>query len=287
MRRQWQGGRAGLLALMIAVCAGLIFLSATGALAPLEGIAAAPVNWVSGLMNRAGLILSGSVDELRDMEELRAYNAELETALARLTAEVVTLRERSSDYGRIADLLNYVSTLDTETTEVVTGDVISRDTTSSLRTIVVNRGTRDGVQNGMAVISGQGLVGRVIQVSADAARVMLINSEASAISARLQNTRTEGSVIGLAGGTIRMSMLDQDAQIEIGDLVITSGLGGNLPPDLVIGQVISTRQFESEIEQSAEVRSLVDFDSLEIVSIITSFEPADLSIFEVDEAAEN
>jgi rod shape-determining protein MreC len=273
--------------LMIAVCAGLIFLSSTGALAPVENIAAVPLNWISGIANRAGLAFSGNLDELQDMEALREYNAELETALARLTSEVVELREIRSDYTRIADLLNYVSTLDPETTEVVSADVIGRDTSSTLRTITLNRGTRDGVQNGMAVVTGQGLVGRIIQVSADASRVMLVNSEASAISARLQNTRTEGSVIGLAGGTIRMSMLDQDARIETGDLVITSGLGGNLPPDLVIGQVISTRQFESEIEQSAEVRSLVDFNRLEIVSVITSFEPVDLSVFEAEEEEEN
>ncbi|NOG50621.1 MAG: hypothetical protein HND48_15240 [Chloroflexi bacterium] len=71
----------------------------------------------------------------------------------------------------------------------------------------------------------------------------LINSEFSAISARLETSRVEGSVVGQASGNLRMTLLPQGANVQVGDLVRTSGLGGNLPPDIVIGQVTSTRQF--------------------------------------------
>jgi rod shape-determining protein MreC len=113
-----------------------------------------------------------------------------------------------------------------------------------------------------------------------AASVQLINAEGSAVSARLQTNRVEGSVIGQVSGNLRMTLLPQGAAVQVGDLVLTSGLGGTLPPDLVIGQITSTRQFESDIEQSAEVRSLIDFDTQEIVMVITSFEPVDMSVFE-------
>lgn len=262
----------------IVVCGVLIGVSASGVLGPLERLAATPLEWLSGIVTRITLTVSGETEDARDYAELQSYVAELEEAFARVQTEVVGLREIASDYQRLARLVDYASAFDSRS--FIAADVISRETVSVLRTIVINRGTRDNVRVGMPVVTENGLVGRVINVSANAARVMLVTSEISSISGRLQTSRAEGTVTGLPGGTMRMSMLPQDAQILVGDLVLTSGLGGNLPPDLVIGQVNSTRQFESAIEQTAEIRSLIDFDRLEIVMVITSFEPVDLSIFE-------
>lgn len=263
---------------MIVGCLVLILLSGGGGLDALRGVIEIPFNFLAGLVNRA----SSGVEELtqgeRTYEELAQYAADLETALAQLTAEVVTLREVGSDYRRLAELANYTSLVENQ--ESVSADVIARDTIRSFRTITINRGQRDGVRRGNPVIFGPNLVGRVTTVSANAAHVQLINAEASAVSARLESNRVEGAVIGQVSGNLRMTLLPQGANVQVGDLVLTSGLGGTLPPDLVIGQVTSTRQFESDIEQSAEVRSLVDFDTLEIVMVITGFEPVDMSVFE-------
>jgi rod shape-determining protein MreC len=67
--------------------------------------------------------------------------------------------------------------------------------------------------------------------------------------------------------------------VQEGDMVLTSGLGGNFPPDLIIGQVTSIRQFEFDLYQTAEVRSLVNFDTLEFVLVVTGFTPVDISVF--------
>jgi rod shape-determining protein MreC len=280
MRRRWQGSRPVLLFLVLLVCTGLITLSVSGLLTPVEGIAATPLNWISGIFNQIGLTVSGSVTELRDLEDLRTRNGELESELARLQSEVVSLREIGNDYTRLSALLNYVTTRDD--LEYIAADVINRDTSRSLRTIIINKGTRDGIREGMAVITENGLVGRIINVSSTFSRVMLITSDDSFISARLSTSREEGSIHGQSATSLRMEMLPLNASVVQGDLVLTSGLGGNLPPDLVIGQVESTRRFKSEAEQTAEVRSLIDFNRLEIVLVITSFEPVDLSIFETD-----
>jgi len=277
MRRR-SGNRTPLFLVTLAACFTLIVLSGGGALRPLEGLLAVPLNALTGLFSGAGRAVNDLTTGQRTPEEQLIYVADLERQLARITAEVVALREIGGDYQRLADLVTYVS--QNESQEVVAADVISRDTVSSLRTLVINRGARDGVRVGMPVVTGQGLVGRVINVSANAARVQLIISEFSSISARTQTNRVEGAVIGLASGALRITLLPQGAQVQVGDLVLTSGLGGNLPPDIVIGQVTSTRQFESDIEQSAEVRSLVDFDRLEIVLVVTSFEEVDLSVFD-------
>jgi rod shape-determining protein MreC len=270
--------RIPLLLLTLGVCFTLIFFSGNGSLRPIQELLSIPLNTLAGLFSGTGRTVRDLTAGQRSYDELLTYVNNLEIQLARITTEVVGLRETGADYQRLADLVNYVS--QNENQDVVAADVIARDTINSLRTIVINRGARDGVRVGMPAVTGQGLVGRVINVSANAARIQLITSEFSSISSRTQTNRVEGAVIGLASGALRMTLLPQGAQVQVGDLVLTSGLGGNLPPDIVIGQVTSTRQFQSDIEQSAEVRSLVDFDRLEIILIVTSFEPVDLSVFE-------
>ncbi|MBZ0288998.1 MAG: rod shape-determining protein MreC, partial [Anaerolineae bacterium] len=232
-----------------------------------------------GIFNRISLAVSGSVGDLADIETLRARNASLEEALVRFQAELVDLREIASDYQRLADLLDYTSTAKNQ--EYVTANVIANsDPNSLLRTIVIDRGARDGIVVGMPVVTRQGLVGRILNVTANAARVLLVTDPTSAISGRLQTTRAEGSVVGELSGDLNMLFIPLDAIVQQGDLVITSGLGGNLPPDIVIGQVTSRRQFEFELYQEAVVRSLNNFDTLEIVLVITNFQPVDLSVFE-------
>lgn len=278
MRRTGRRSWLFMLTTLIAVCIGLMGLSAAGFLAPLEEIAATPLNWVSGFFNRAGIAIGGGMEDLQTMEELQQRNAELEQAIALLQQEVVAQREIVVDYNRLAAAFGYVSSV--QNLETVMADVIGRDTAPALRTIVVNRGTRDGIRENMAVIVESNLIGRVIRVGPTASRVMLITSDDSSISARLQTTRDEGSVRGISETTMQMEMLNLNATVQNADLVITSGLGGNLPADITIGQVISTQRLEAGTEQTAQIRSLVDFSRLEMVLIVTSFEPVDQSIFE-------
>jgi rod shape-determining protein MreC len=163
---------------------------------------------------------------------------------------------------------------------LVTADVISRDTSSYLRWIIINRGTRDGIQTGNPVITDLGLVGRVEQVTANEAWIRLVNDSASAVDARLQNAGVSGTVLGELQGGLRMENISQSSEIEVGDLVLTSGLGGTFPPNIVIGQVTSVTRQQAQLFQQAEVRPTVDFNNLDIVSVITSFEAVDTSVFD-------
>lgn len=276
--RRWRSNRMLFLAVSLFFCLGLMFLSQAGLLAPVEGIAAIPLNFISGIFNNIALNLTGGITDLAELQNLRQRNADLEEALAQFQSELVELREIASDYQRLTELLDYTTRATNQ--EFVAADVINVDQTSLLRTITINRGARDGITPGMPVVSGQGLIGRILDVSANASRVLLITDRNSAISARLQTTRVEGSVLGQLSGNLRMSMIPLGQPIGVGDLVITSGLGGNFPPDIVIGVVTSIRQFEFELYQEAEVTSLNNFDTLEFVLVMTSFEPVDLSIFE-------
>ncbi len=278
MRRLRQPSRFLALTLALAVCAGLLLLSVTGLSAPVEAVAAAPLHGLAGAFNRVTLSFNAIFEELNNLGQLRERIAALEEQLARRQVESIALREAASDYDRLKSLLAYTSPLEDQ--EFLPADVIAIEQTGITRSVIINRGTRDGVALGMPVTTELGLVGRIIRVSANAAQVQLINDENSAVSSRLQATRAHGSIIGQASGVLRLTMVDLDEVIEQGDLVITSGLGGNFPPDIVVGQVTSVRQFEFELFQEAEVRSLFDFSTLELVLVITSFEPIDLKVFE-------
>jgi rod shape-determining protein MreC len=276
MRRN---SRMTLLFVTLIICACMIFTSIVGVLAPAESIFALPLNLATGVFNDLSLKMSQLADDLTAIEALRERNRQLEAAWSAAQAELVELREIESDYNRLVGLLSYDASSRNQV--VVAADVIqSFDPSAALRTIVLNRGARDGFAPGMAVVTENGLVGRIINVTATASRVLLVTDPNSTISARLQESRAPGGVVGLLTGGLRMQFIPLDAEISEGELVVTSGQGGNLPPDITIGVVTSLRQFEFELNQEAEVRSLIDFARLETVLVITSFEPIDLSAFE-------
>ncbi len=256
-------------------------LSQIGLLSPLESLASIPLNIISGAFTNITLSVVGGVTDLAELQDLRQRNADLEEALAQFQSELVELREIASDYERLTELLDYTTT--TANQAFVTADVINVDQTGLRRTITINRGARDGLDIGMPVVTGQGLIGRVLDVSANAARVLLMTDRDSAVSARLQSTRVQGSVRGQLSGNLRMTLIPLGDNLQVGDLVITSGLGGNFPPDIVIGVVTSIRQFEFELFQEAEVTSLNNFDTLEFVLVMTSFEPIDIGVFDQPE----
>ncbi len=283
MRSNGRSRRSRLLILLIFLVSGIMTISYSGVLRPLEDLAALPINWVTERLNNSARDYRANESGTDDPAVLKRRMGELEEQLARIQAEVIQLREVEADYERLTGLLGYTSSVQDQ--EFVTADVIGIDQESSVRSIIINRGTRDGVRVGMPVVTELGLVGRIFNVSADVSQVQLIVDRNSAISGRLQQTRAEGSVQGrgLITGNLEMLYIDPDAEVNVGDLVVTSGLGGNMPPDLIIGQVSSRRNFESELSQEAEVRSFVDFNTLEFVLVVTSFEPADISVFDDEE----
>ncbi len=282
MVRAWRANRILFLVLCLLLCLALIGLSRAGLLAPLEELATIPLNLATGVLNRATLQLTGGVSDIVQLQSLQARNADLEDALARYQAELIELREIASDYERLAQLLDYTSTAANQ--DFVAANVINLDQTGLRRSITINRGTRDGIAIGMPVVTDQGLVGRVLDISANAARVLLITDRDSAVSARLQTSRVEGSLRGQLSGNLRLTMVPPGDSVAVGDLVLTSGLGGNFPADIVIGVVASSRQFEFELFQEAEVTSFNSFETLEIVLVMTSFEPVDPGVFDDMEA---
>jgi len=280
VRRGWRSNRVFFFLLCLLVCVGLIFGSIGGQLGGVENILSTPLQFVSTFFNQSAQGINNLFSNFSDVQSLQERNAQLEEALARSQAELVELREIASDAERLAELLDYVSAVQNQ--ETLTAEVIGYDQNNLIRTIIINKGARDGVTTGMPVVTKQGLVGRIIDVTALASRVLLISDPSSSVSARLQTSRAQGTVQGRLTGSLRMGLIPLETAVEVGDVVLTSGLGGNFPPDIVIGQVTSVRQFEFELNQEADVRSLVNFDTLEFVLVITNFVPIDISVFDTE-----
>ena len=214
----------------------------------------------------------------RDIVSLRTRNAELEATVSLLQAQVIELRQLTSETERLAALLDFASSKAENTYKAAS--VIGRDPSPFLHYIIINRGSNSNIRRGMPVVTNQGLVGRVDAVIADAARVQLITDPASAVNSYLQNADTSASALGSVTGDVSLDMISQNVTVESGDLVLTSGLGGGYPSDIIIGQVVTVRSLEFELFQQATIQPAVDFTRLSIVLVITNFRPVNISPLE-------
>jgi rod shape-determining protein MreC len=210
----------------------------------------------------------------RDIASLRQRNAELEADNADLQAQVIQLQQQVGETEILAALVDFSRARPENTYRAAA--VIGRDPSPFLHYIIINRGSNDGLLRGMPVVTDQGLVGRIDAVIADAARVQLITDPASAVNIRLQNAETEASLVGSVTGDVALDLIPQDIDIEIGDLVLTSGLGGGYPPDLIVGQVVTVRSRDFDLFQQATIQPVVDFNQLSIVLVIVNFKPVDI-----------
>jgi rod shape-determining protein MreC len=129
----------------------------------------------------------------------------------------------------------------------------------------------------MPVVTDQGLVGRVDAVINSAARVQLITDTSSAVNVRLEKAKTEAILTGTVSGDLELDLVPQDVTLAPGDLVLTSGLSGGFPADLIVGQVLNSRKRDADLFQQAVIQPVVDFTKLKIVLIITDFRPVDIT----------
>ena len=211
----------------------------------------------------------------RDMASLRQRNAELEGELAELQSQVIQLQQQVGETQILAALVDFSRARSENSYQAAA--VIGFDPSPFLHFVIINVGSNDGILRGMPVVTNQGLIGRVDAVIADAARVQLITDPASSVNVRLQNAETEASLVGSVTGDLTLELIPQDAKVQQGDLVLTSGLGGGYPPDLIIGQVVNVRSRDFDLFQQATVQPVVDFNRLEIVLVIVNFKPVDIA----------
>ena len=261
--------------ILFLLVAGILALALSGSLGSASGnFNILLVNIQSWIFTRF-VVIQDFFTVPRDVVALRQRNTELESEVSRLQAQVVQLQNSVSQADALAALVNFSRT--NPENSYTAASVIGRDPSPFLRYIIIDKGSNDGLRRGMPVVTDQGLVGRVDAVINSAARVQLITDTSSAVNVRLEKAKKEAILTGTVAGDVILDLLPQDVTIEPGDLVLTSGLSGGFPADLIVGQVLNTKKRDSDLFQQAVVQPVVDFTKLKIVLIITDFRPVDIT----------
>ena len=261
---------------MILLILGFI-LDRFGYMAPVRAILQSALTPVQASMTEMGQEFSAWTEQSESVDALQAKNAELEALNNKLMVDNVRLQEIERENELLRQLLNYTRTNPQfiyQTTSVI-GRSIGVDPTNLVYFVYVDVGARDGVARNMPVITDRGLVGRVTAVGPNSAQVLMLIDPASSVNVISQNSRATGIIRGNIDGTLLMERIPQNDTINPGDIVLTSGLGGNFPGKLVVGQVTEVLRRDQDMFQRARIRPTVDFGKLETMLIITSFEPID------------
>jgi len=213
-------------------------------------------------------------NEYIDLRRVRRDNQSLKEEVRQLRAQVGELRETSLENYRLSHLLEMRNRV---RTEAVAAKVIGKDATNWFRTILIDKGANEGIQRHMAVVTPEGLAGRVVDVTALAARVQLITDPESAVGVLIQRSRVAGVAAGSHGGIVQIKYLPLMADAIVGDRVITSGMGGIFPKGIPLGRILrSSRPTNGALFQETEVQPLVEFSRLEEVMVLKRPPPTDL-----------
>ena len=257
------------------VVVGLVIFALSGYMQPLFRTAISPLVSVQTWLSSRFMAVYEFVTVPRDIASLRSQNQALESEVAGLQAQIIELEQQLREAQVLYALLDFARS--SPASQYVAAAVIGRDPSPFLHYVIIDHGSDHGLRRGMPVITDQGLVGRIDALTATAARVQLITDPGSTVNVRLQSTRTEAQITGSVTGEIELGLVSQDTTLLPGEIVLTSGLGGGYPADLLVGQVISVRSSGTDLFQSASVQSVVDFSSLQAVLVITNFRPVDIT----------
>jgi len=265
------------------IAVGLIALALGGYLAPLSRIVLNPIIAAQTWISQRYQAVQELVNAPQDTARLRQEILQLRDENSQLQAQIIELRQQLAETSVLSALVDFARANPENRYQAAA--VIARDPSPFLNYVIINRGSDNGLRRGMPVVTQQGLIGRVDAVTAGAARVMLITDPASSVNVRLEPGRDAAVLHGQITGDLSLEMIPQDADVQAGDLVLTSGLGGGYPQNILIGQVTGVRSREQDIFKSASIQTMVDFDQIEIVLVITNFRPIDiLPLLPVEEA---
>src|SRR5947208_16539412 len=230
---------------------------------PMAAVIALPLR----AMESANQTIDAFVNRYLALQHVREENRALQQHIARLQEENASLRETAVAAARLRDLLELQDQLPYPT---IAAQVIGRDPTNWYRSLVIDKGRKDGLSADMGVLTPAGAVGRIVKAYDRFSIVLLLNDLNNAITGLVQRTRDEGIVEGTEKGLARIKYLPLLSTVKVGDQVVTSGLAGGFPRGLPIGTITKIERREAELFLSAEIALDADFTKIEEVLVITA-----------------
>lgn len=248
----------------------LTFYIREGEAGPIHGVRSVvttittPVRMVGSIVaspfHAVGNVISNVTAPQETLSELRQRNEQL-------TAEVAKLTEAEKTAERLEGLLGLRSTYSLESTAA---RIVGGSSDAWSHTVTIDKGTVDGLEVGMAVCNSGGAIGQIVEVSATSSTVRLLTDETSGISAMVQRSRAQGILQGQPDGSLQLNYITADSDVSVGDIVITSGLGGVFPKGLPLGTVTSVNRASNATYYTVTVRAQSLAENNEEVLVITS-----------------
>jgi len=200
-----------------------------------------------------------------DLVNVSQQNDNLVKALKIANEKNNSLRELELSHARLQSLLGFKPGLNRQ---VAAAAVVGKDPSPWLKTVVIDKGTSEGVQRGMPVVTPDGIAGLVTDASTHYSKVLLITDQNSAVDALTQSTRSGGVVKGEPSGKLRLDYVLRRHEITKGDIIVSSGLDGVFPKGIRVGYVHEVIKPNSGIFQEVSLTPYVDFEKLEEVLVI-------------------
>lgn len=263
------------LLIMTVICVSAIFLSLT------LNISGGPLNSIAGYVfvpmqkgiNDAGIWLSDKLNDFKTLSEVLEENEQLKAQVDELTTKLTETKLERYELDTYRELLNLDEKYSSY--EKVTANVIAKDSGNWFSTFTIDRGSDDGIEKGMNVIAGSGLVGIVTDVGPNYAKVRSIINDTSNVSAMVANTQDNFNVSGNLltmnqSGVITFSELkDENDKVAIGDEVVTSYVSDQYQQGILIGYITSIEDNSNNLTKSGTITPVVDFEHIQVVLVIT------------------
>ena len=256
---------------LIIIAVAILILQLSGYLTPITNVLTRPITALQSWFAVRYIAIRDLLASPNDIATMREQINQLQAENALLQQEIIALREQASEAEVLAALLDYARAH--PASRYLATNVIGRDISPFIRSILIGQGSDAGIAVGMPVVTAQGLIGRVEEVFSSYARVQLITDPETAVNVKFQQARTGGILTARLNGEIFVDLIDLNAELSEGELELTSGLGGKYPPDIPVGSVNSIRRRDFDLFQDATIQSSVSFEGLSLVLVITNFEP--------------
>lgn len=266
-----------LLLSLVGICLLLLTLQTRGYGSAASDVFAIVTTPISTGLAKASRSTFGLWSTYLDWKNVRAENRRLREEVQQLRVQALRVSDTDVENQRLRRLLALQERLPLTT---LSGEIIAREWGGWIRSLTVNRGRGDNIPRLSAVISPDGLVGRIVDVRPGASIVQVLTDPASTVGAHVLRTRTPGIVEGDPRGTLRFKFMARDgASIQSGDVLVTAGQGGLFPRGIPIGTVRTIDNRGAALFHYAELTPAVDYARVDEVLLVTGDTQRDLTAF--------
>ncbi|HSD33416.1 MAG TPA: rod shape-determining protein MreC [Gemmatimonadales bacterium] len=266
-----------LLVSLVGICLLLLTLQTRGYGSAASDVFAIVTTPISTGLAKASRSTFGLWSTYLDWKNVRAENRRLREEVQQLRVQALRVSDTDVENQRLRRLLALQERLPLTT---LSGEIIAREWGGWIRSLTVNRGRGDNIPRLSAVISPDGLVGRIVDVRPGASIVQVLTDPASTVGAHVLRTRTPGIVEGDPRGTLRFKFMARDgASIQSGDVLVTAGQGGLFPRGIPIGTVRTIDNRGAALFHYADLTPAVDYARVDEVLLVTGDTQRDLTAF--------